>query len=319
MTTNNELHVIFGTGAMGAAIMHALIARGKRIRMINRGGKPALATGSPDGMEFSAADVFDPASAKAAAHGATHVYQAAQPEYHEWAEKFPPMQHNIMHAAADAGAKLIVVENLYMYGDPNGSLITEDMSYRPIAKKGVVRTQMTEALFEAHAKGLVRVVTGRGSDFYGAGYMIMGDQIFYPALQGKQANGLFKLDVPHSFTYTADFGEALVKLGENDSAFGQAWHVPTPEPITQRNLITLVFQAAGTTPKIGAINKMMMRIGGLFMPGARETLEMAYEFEKPFILDSSKFQRTFGMQPTPHADAIRATTDWFKAHPLATK
>jgi nucleoside-diphosphate-sugar epimerase len=312
----HELHVVFGTGAMGAAIMHELITRGKRVRMVNRSGKPALATGSPAGVEFRAADVFNAESALSAAEGATHIYQAAQPEYHEWAEKFPPMQRNILSAAAALDARLIVVENLYMYGDPNGQPIREDLPYRPVAKKGVVRTQMTDELWQAHAKGSVRVVTGRGADFYGPGYMIMGEQVFYPALAGKQANGLFQLDIPHSFTYTVDFGKALVILGEHESAFGQAWHVPTPEPITQRDLISLAFEAAGTTPKIGAINMLMMRIGGLFMPGARETLEMAYEFDKPFVLDSSRFTQKFGMQPTPYRDAIRATVEWFRAYPL---
>ncbi len=318
-STHNEMHVVFGTGAMGAAIMYELIARGKRIRMVNRSGKPGLATGSPAGVEFCAADVFDHASARAAAEGATHIYQAAQPEYEEWAEKFPPLQQSIVQAAMATGAKLIVVENLYMYGDPKGAPITEDLPYRPVAKKGVVRAQMTEALMNAHAKGDIRVVMGRGADFFGPGYMVMGDQGFYPALAGKTASGLFHLDVPHTFTYTVDFGKALVILGEHDEAFGQAWHVPTPEAITQRALLTMMFEAAGTTPKVSNISMLMMRMAGLFVPAARETIEMAYEFDKPFILDSSKFQRTFGMKPTPYTDAIGATLAWFRANPKPKK
>lgn len=311
-----ELHVIFGTGAMGAAILEALIRRGKRVRLINRRGQPGLATGSPAGVEFRAADVSDLTSAAAAAVGATHIYQAAQPDYHEWVEKFPPIQRGVMHAATVHQARLIVVENLYMYGDTGGRPLTEDLPHRPTARrKGVVRTQMTEELLAAHQAGRVRVVMGRGADFYGPGYSVMGEQVFYPALAGKRASGIGDLDTPHTFTYTRDFGEALVILGEHDDAFGQAWHVPSPEPITQRELIGLAFAAAGTEPQIGAISGLMMRLAGLFVPGAREMVEMMYEFNQPFIMDSSRFQQRFGMRPTPHRDAIRATVDWFRAHP----
>ena len=34
--TNNELHVIFGTGPVGLAVMDELVTRGKRVRVVNR-------------------------------------------------------------------------------------------------------------------------------------------------------------------------------------------------------------------------------------------------------------------------------------------
>jgi len=40
-----------------------------------------------------------------------------------------------------------------------------------------------------------------------------------------------------------------------------------------------------------------------------------YEFEKPFVVDSSKFERAFGVAATPIADAIRNTVAWYRAHP----
>lgn len=310
----NELHVIFGTGPMGASIMEALLQRGKRVRMVNRSGKPSAVTGQPNGVEFKQANLMDAASTSAAAQGATHIYQAAQPEYHEWAEKFPPIQRNILDAAAAHGAKLIAVENLYMYGDTNGRPMTEETPFKPVSKKGEVRARMAQELIDAHKSGKAQTAAVRGADFYGPGYLIMGDQIFYPAVAGKQASGMGKIDLPHTFTYTKDFGKALVTVGETDSAMGQAWHTPSAI-ITQRHLITLAFQAAGTAPKIGSINKLMMQFAGLFVPGARETVEMMYEFEKPFIMDSTKFERAFNVKSTPHADAMRETVAWFKANP----
>ena len=159
---------------------------------------------------------------------------------------------------------------------------------------------------------------GRGSDFFGpwaldSGY---GDRVFYPALAGKGASFAGKVDLPHTATYIEDFGKALVILGEREEALGRAWHVPNDRPqITQRQFAELVFAETGHPAKASGMGKTMMRIGGLFIPGAREVVEMMYEFEKPFIVDSSQFERTFGVKATPIAEAIKATVAWYRAHP----
>ena len=69
--------------------------------------------------------------------------------------------------------------------------------------------------------------------------------------------------------------------------------------------------------KASGVSKLMMSMAGLFIPGARETVEMMYEFEKPFVVDSSKFERTFGVAATPIADALKATVAWYRAHPAS--
>jgi len=58
-----------------------------------------------------------------------------------------------------------------------------------------------------------------------------------------------------------------------------------------------------------------MSIGGLFIPEAKETVEMMYEFDKPFIIDSGKFEKTFGMKATPLREALKETVRWFRSHP----
>jgi nucleoside-diphosphate-sugar epimerase len=316
-----EMHVIFGTGAVGAAVMRALIKRGKAVRMINRSGKPSQATGRdlPANVEICTGDAYNADDVRRLTEGATAVYQGSQPEYHEWAEKFPPLQAGIIEGVAASGAKLIVIENLYMYGDPAGKALTESSPLTPNSGKGQVRLAMHESLMAAHHSGKVRVAVGRASDYYGEGYALNGDQIFRPALAGKKAQGMGNLDALHTFTYTPDVGEALAVLGERDEALGQVWHIPSAAAITQRDLITQVFKAAGHEPKIGAINKLMMRMAGLFVPGAHEMIEMMYEFEKPFVVDSSKFTRAFGMTATPYSEGIPATVAWFKANPKDTK
>jgi len=317
-----ELHVIFGTGPTGAATMRALVAQGKQVRMVSRGGKPSLATGTtlPANVEIVKADAYQMDSVKQVTAGATSVYQCAQPEYEEWQEKFPPLQAAILEGTAANGAKLVLMENLYMYGDLDGKLITETLPHTAHTKKGRVRAEMNAAAMAAHKAGKLRVTAGRASDFYGPAYMVTADQVMYPVLAGKSASGMGALDLKHSFSYTEDVGRALAILGTRDEADGQAWHIPTAPAITQRELLTLAFSIAGTAPKTSSINKLMMRMAGLFMPGAREMVEMMYEFEKPFVIDSSKFTKAFGMTATPLEVGLRETLAWFRAHPKeATK
>lgn len=74
-------------------------------------------------------------------------------------------------------------------------------------------------------------------------------------------------------------------------------------------------EEAGVDPKMTSMGKLMMRIGGLFIPEAKESVEMMYEFDQPFVVDSSKFEKTFGIKATPMQEAIRETIIWYKSHP----
>jgi len=248
------------------------------------------------------------------AHGAAVIYQCTNPPYDKWTEIFPTLQANTLEAAASAGAKYIVADNLYMYGDTNGQPIREDSPCIAHTKKGQVRAQMAEAVTDAHRSGKVRVAVARASDFYGPAALgsAAGERMFGFAMQGKAASVVGDLDAPHTYTYIEDFGKALAVLGERDEALGQVWHVPNAETLTTRQFITLIFDELQQPPKMSAMGKAMLRLGGLFVPAAREIIEMMYEFEKPFVVDSSKFAQTFGLPGTPVREAIKMTVAWYR-------
>ncbi len=319
----SELHVIFGTGPVGRAIAYELLGRGETVsrpgsitvRMVNRSGKLDEA---PAGVELVAADLYDSVQVRDVSQGAAVVYQSSQPAYNQWPEKFPALQDAIIVGLTGSGAKLVLVENLYMYGEANGVPMSEAMPYTAQTRKGRTRGEMSLAAFAAHTAGKVRVTAGRGSDFFGPWVVSssMGERAIVPLLQGKPASLIGNIDLPHTFTYIRDFARALVLLGERDEADGQAWHVPNDRPrVTQRQMVEILAEAAGVAPKMSAMGKWMMALGGLFIPEAKESVEMMYEFEQPFIVDSSRFEQMFGMQATPLKDAIRETVDWYKSQP----
>src|SRR5215216_1337743 len=282
MTVN---HVIFGTGAIGRAVAEELARRGESVRMVNRSGKM---NETPAGVEVIASDLYDPTKVRELTRGAQVVYQAAQPNYNQWPEKFPLLQKAILEGLIGSNAKLVLVENMYMYGDPAGKPMTEDSPSGAHTRKGRVRGKISKAAFAAHREGRVRVTAARGGNFFGpwGTDSTMGARAFYPLLRGKPAQLIGRTDVPHTHTYLRDFGTALVILGERDEADGHAWHVPNDQPrMTQGELVRMFAEEAAVEPKLSSMGKTMMAIGGLFIPEARETVEMMYEFNKPIIID----------------------------------
>lgn len=304
------LHVIFGTGPLGRSVMNDLIEKSVRIRMVNRSGLSEIS----HRVEIVRSNILTGDGLQEAVAGASVVYQCANPPYNLWQKQFPTMQSNILNAAAAVNAKVVIGENVYMYGDTNGAIMTEDTRCAATTRKGKVRHQMSIDAIAMHKNGTARITIGRASDFFGPTVTnsTMGDRQIGRAVQGEKASLVGNIEVPHTFTYINDFGRALVTLGLSDVADGEIWHVPNAPPLTQREFMNFVFQEIGRTPAMSAMGRMMMRIGGVFIPEARESVEMMYQFEKPFIVDSSKFEKYFGWHATDTVDAIRQTVRWYR-------
>jgi nucleoside-diphosphate-sugar epimerase len=121
----------------------------------------------------------------------------------------------------------------------------------------------------------------------------------------------------HSYTYVDDFGRALVTLGQREDAFGRAWHVPTAPALPTRATVAMIAALAGQPARVSAAPGWMLGLMGLFDPQVRELKEMLYEFDADFVVDSSRFEATFAVSPTPLETSLRATLDWFRAKPPA--
>jgi nucleoside-diphosphate-sugar epimerase len=306
--TDNELHVVFGTGTVGLAVMDELVSKGKRVRMVNRSGRANVA----EGVEVVGGDAADPTVTRKVSEGASVVYFALNPPYDKWPELFPPLQAGVLEGASSVGAKLIAMENLYMYGPNGGRPITEDLPHAPNTRKGTVRATMAKELMEAHTGGKVRVTVGRASDFFGPRVLTSaaGEQVFGRAVAGKSAQVAGDPDQPHTYTYAPDIGRGLVVLGEREEALGRAWHLPSPETVTTHEFVETIFEEVGKPARVQAVPKIVLRAIGLFNPPLRETIEMLYEFEEPFVVDHSDFERTFGERATPLRQAIGETVRW---------
>ena len=305
----DELHVIFGTGPLGKWTARELIRLGKQVRMVNRSGK---LTGMPAGVEIVAGDAYDLQKNLEVTRNAAVVYQCAQPLYSDWVQKFPALQSAILAAVIKNHAKLVVGDNLYMYGDVRGQPIHEEMPYRAHTKKGKLRAEMATAVMDAHVSGKVSATIGRASNFFGPEDHAVTDLAIRPALSGKAINLIGRMDQPHTFSYIVDFGKLLATLGTREDSFGQVWFTPSPPAVTQAEFVKLLEEEIGKPVKVLLGGPLLMRMLGLFNANIRETVEMMYEWTQPFLVDGSKAEKTFGLKATPLPQAIKETVNWLR-------
>jgi nucleoside-diphosphate-sugar epimerase len=308
--SEDRLHVVFGTGQVGRALSARLAGLGLAVRVVSR-HRPA---GLVDGVDWRAADASDPQAADDAAEGAAVIYQCLNAPYTSWQERFPPLQRGVLSAAERQGALLVSLENVYGYGPTGGRPMTEDLSLAATTVKGRTRAAMTQELLAAAEAGRVHIAIGRASDFFGAGVTesTLGKRVFANAVAGKRADFLGNPDLPHTYSYVPDIAAGLATLGTDERAVGGVWHLPGPETVTTRQLLELIAVNVGHPVAIRSMPKFLLRALGLVNPMMRELAEMAYEFEEPFVLDTSKYESTFGAAGTPLAAAITTTIVWYR-------
>ncbi len=298
-----ELHVVIGgTGAIGGAVVEELVRRGHRVRSIGR-----RETSMPAGVEQRVAELTDPQQVSEAVAGASVVYQCAAPEYTRWTQEFPTLQANVADAAEQAGARLVVVENLYMYGPQTEGPMRETTPMAATGKKGSLRARLSNDLMERHAAGRLRVAIGRASDYYGprAVNSAVGEQFFGAVASGKKPRWMGRQDQPHALSFLPDIAAGLVTLGEHPEADGQVWHLPVSPALTGAEWAERTAAIAGREVKPSTVTRPMLVALGLFMPLLRELRETLYQWERPWLVDDAKFRAAFGAEATDVDEGIR--------------
>ena len=108
-------------------------------------------------------------------------------------------------------------------------------------------------------------------------------------------------------------------LATDERAWGRPWHVPTAEPVSQRGMLTGLAAAAGApAADVRRLPAVALLAAELVSPLARELRETRYQLDRPFVLDSTAAQRTFGLSPTSVELGLRETVRWWQHRELAS-
>lgn len=304
--------VVFGYGAVGRAVTERLAAQGRQVRVAQR-STPA---GLPPGASFQRCDVLDADSVRAAARGVEQVVVAIGFPYEAavWRKAWPRAMANLLAVCEAEQARMVFVDNLYMYG-PQRAPLTEDMPLTAQGGKPAVRSEVTRLWRAASEAGRVKVAAIRPPDFYGPGVgnSHLGDLAFGALAKGKPATLIAPPDTAHDFAYVPDIGRCVTTLlGAPDEDYGQAWHTPCAPIRTPREILALGAAAIGVKPRITALPLGLLPVFGLVSPMMREMAEMRFQWDRPYRVDARKWTARFWSDVTPFEVGAPATARSFR-------
>lgn len=310
----SPLHVVVGAGGqLGRELVARLHAAGHRVRAVGRG--PLVEVG-PDAILRASGDIGDLADAERVCRDAAVVYGCVGAPHRRWLQEFPRMTRGLLHGARTAGAKLVFADNLYAYGPQRGVLV-ETLPATSFGRKPRLRAELATMLLDAHARGEARVVIARASDFHGPGVdnAMLGVSLVRAVVAGRRVFLPGDLDAPHTFTFVPDFARSLVELGLADDVAGQIWHVPSPPAISLRAAVERIAALAGKPARLHRIPGPLVEVGGWFDPALRELSELAFQWDRAYLVSHAKFVARFGERCTPFEDALGETLAWIHDHP----
>jgi nucleoside-diphosphate-sugar epimerase len=301
-------HLVIGAGVIGGRVAELLAKRGERVTVVSRSGS------GPADVTRVAADARDAEAMTRLAAGADVIFNCVNPPYHRWPADWPPIAASVLRAAERSGAVLVTLSNLYGYGPGAGAYdgshpMTEETPLAATGRKGQVRARVWQDARAAHEAGQVRASEVRAADFIGPGAQsALGERVVRRVRQGKSVSVLGRVDRLHTWSFTEDVASMLIVAGTDSRAWGRAWHVPSGEPRTQRQVISDLGAAAGFVQiRVKAIPSAALAGMGLVWPLMRELRETEYQFRDDFIMDSSAAQAAFGLKPTPWEEIVAVT------------
>ncbi|MGD8896568.1 MAG: NAD(P)H-binding protein [Acidobacteriota bacterium] len=306
--TTAALNVVFGcSGPVGVTLMEELMQRGRHVRGVCRSGRSE----APPGAEIVAGDAADAAAARRLAEGAEVVFACIGLPYPRWREGWPPLVEGLLSAAEDK--RLIFADNLYAYGPVQRSL-HEGLPPTTFGRKPALRARMTFTMLAAHRAGRTRVALVRASDLYGPRVRnsVLGERVFPAALEGRRAQLLADVDQPHAYTYVLDFARALARLGDEEQALGQIWHVPNAPARTTREVVETVYRLAGNKPRIRVMPSWQLKTLALVSPLMRELKELEFQRDRPYLVEDRRTREAFGIAHTALEEGLATTLDWYR-------
>lgn len=306
----DNIKVVTGAGPVGWTVATQLAASGHRVRIITRSGSGP----EHELVERRRVDVSQPDAVKAALAGADAVFHCIHGSKYNadvWRRELPAAEQAVLRAAGGAGAVVVFPESLYSYSRPEAAMREDSPRAAGAGKRGV-----RAELLAARAASPTPTVSVAASDFFGPRVRNAhaGERMVPRLLSGRRVSVMAQADVPHSFTYVPDLAAAMIRAAGMPQLWNSVLHAPTGPALSQRELAGAFAAAAGLpAPKVGAIPSWVVRAAGPFSRDLRDLAETLYQFQRPFVMDSTASQRMLGLAPTPLETAARQTVEWWRA------
>lgn len=278
------LFVVVGAGPVGQETARILAAEGHAVRLVSRTGT----TLADAGVSSVALDARDAQGLADLSVGAEAILMCAMAPYNKWPVDFPPIMSGTVAAAEAVRAKLVVLGNVYGYGEAAGLPLTAAAPLVPTTIKGRVRTAMWEQALAA----AVPALEVRASDYLGDGAASLFTLMTLPSLlAGEPAAVLGDIDAPHAWSFTKDVARTLVAAVRYTGNWGRAFLVPSQHLSVRELAVRCAAFAGFAAPTLRTLSDEDIAALARKDEIMREVVEMSYLYRRPCILDASETER----------------------------
>lgn len=295
---NTKHIVVVGAGQIGTPVVKRLVSLGHRVTWLSRTAPDTV----PEGAQHQPLDASDSDALARASHGAHAVIAAVNPATYDakvWADTLPPLHRGLIDGVRRSGARLVLLDALYLYASDEGPL-SPRTTQRPSTKKGKIRKHTADMLAEAQTSGM-RATTLRAPDFWGPD--LSSALLTRDGLQGLRAGKRPMLignpDQPHAFAHRDDVVAGLVNLAlAGDDVEGLVFHAPVIH-VSPRVLVSTVARACGVdSVRPFVAPSWLLRLIGLFSASTNGLVEMLPQWQAPYLVDDRDYRARFGVHAT---------------------
>ncbi len=304
--------ILGANGTIGSLLAKELTAYTNHIRLVSRNPKKVNETD-----ELFPLDLSDVSQVDKAIEGSDIVYLLVGFDYKlkVWQDKWPKLMRATIDACIKHNAKLVFFDNVYVYDKTAIPHMTEESTFNPPSKKGVVRKEIADMLLDEVKSGKLKALIARSADFYGPNNekSFLIEVVYKNIKKGKKPNWFIDANKKHSFTYTPDAAKATALLGNTEDAYNQVWHLPTDKnTLTGKEMVALFTKEMNAENKVFVLPMWLLKMLGIFMPLMREMPEMMYQYDRDYFFDSGKFDKRFNFQTTSYQKGVKETIELTK-------
>ncbi|TPN48183.1 MULTISPECIES: NAD-dependent epimerase/dehydratase family protein [unclassified Mesorhizobium] len=292
-----SFYVVVGAGPVGRETARLLGEEGHDVVLTSR----SVGSNALQNVRTVQSDATDAAELSRIGRNADAIFMCAMATYHRWPTDFFPIIDGTVRAAETVGAKLVVLGNLYGYGQNADSPLRSDLSLDPTSRKGTVRTIMWQRSVRAD----VPAIEVRSSDYLGHGAISYFSLLALPSIiEEKPTAFIGDLDATHAWTFTKDVAKTLVAASRYTGEWDRVFHVPS-QHASPRELI----HKTAAMLRRNIVDTRSYSIPEMEALGMHELIEMSYLFESPLLVDFSDAETLLGVKAssleTMIADTLR--------------
>jgi UDP-glucose 4-epimerase len=201
--------------------------------------------------------------------------------------------------------KVVFAGTRQVYGKPDSLPVTEDHLVRPVDVNGINKAAGENYHLLYNNVFNVRACSLRLTNVYGPRQLIRHNRqgfigwFIRLALEGREIQIFGDGSQMRDFVYVEDAADAFLRAGASDACNGHAFNVGGAEPISHRDLVSLLIEVAGA----GTVRYVAW-------PPDKKAIDIG-----SFYADSSRFRRAVGWEPrVPLREGFAKTLQYYRAH-----